>query len=179
MNGLFGDAQNVITFTGGGYYKGIFGGGEVNYFDSSTLIANHIISEMRGQGWDIRTVDVSVGWIDRNWYNVTISINAIPNDNPARIQQALLTILSNYFDLPQLDSSAIQTFNYDPETGQTVIVDTYKDETSHTQDASLWEQIFGKKTSAVDAGGKILGLSAGTIALIAIGYIVIQSIKRK
>lgn len=167
--GGFGDPQRVIKFEGEGASKTLIPESRAGQLQQD--ISNAIINN----GWSLQTIKLTPTIFSiYPYYYFTIWINALPNDDPERVRNGLHNLLSFFFDNLALSYSNDNLYVYNPVTGQTDITDAYKDKTPASNQPSLWEQIFGKNTSAIDAGGKVLGLSVGTIALLGIGYLVIS-----
>lgn len=168
--------SRILTFTGQGAYQGLFNSSGIGFNDTPEMIANHIASQLTANGWGVQLVNITRAWTP-SWYNIDIRIYASPSDNAEAIRQAIISNLWYYFGQGVSLQWTGDTTETVDQTGHTIITDTAIDQTRQSQQPSLWQQLFGN-SSAIDASGKILGLSVGTIALIGIGYIFLTQRKR-
>jgi hypothetical protein len=143
-------------------------------------VQNQIASVLSSQGWGVQTLTVTPSWwtwaspTGYNYYNFDIYIDNSTGQDAEYIRANVQALLSNIFSGVTVQNIGENIYQTDPNTGQTVITDQYKDNTPQPQNLSVWEQIFGKGSTAPSLGGATL--SFGTIALIVgIGYIVVSS----
>lgn len=141
---------------------------------------NSIAESLRASGWGVYMFKLTpqLSFIQQT-YNFVAQIDTMQNDNPERIRQGVFNVVSNF--IPNVEASVTQDYVLQPNDGGYQAIPTVN--TSQlpraSEPLSLWEQVFGKETSAIDAGGKVFGLSVGTLVVGGIIYIVVTSGGRK
>ena len=167
-------SQRILTYTGSGTLRTWLTPDNL----SQTIAANLI-----NNGWCVTDINIQyipspTAWsivnpLFLNYYNyaIKVSINALPQENPERVRQALYAYLSDYFEGVSLSltDDTIQTFN--PNTGQATVQDTVQD-----QRPTWFDDIFGRGTSLTGAGAQVLGISTGTIIVVGLGFLMVQAI---
>jgi hypothetical protein len=158
-------AQRIAQFK-------IYGYGGV-YGNSADQIAQQIANDLANSGWGIS--DFSGQTYYGFWVDTVVNLGVIVSTDVqiAQIQQVISSVAASYLNTVSVEYEGDQNVTSDG-SGHLIVTDTYIDrQTKPAPQPSLWNELFGD-SSAVDAGGKLLGLSVGTIALLGIGYILLD-----
>jgi hypothetical protein len=170
-------AQRVLKYSGTATLRTWF---------EPTALAQTITAGLISNGWGITNLELHnypsaqaamfINPLLLNYYNyfISVSVNALPNENPERVRQALYAWFADYFDNISLNLSDDTIQTLDTNTGQIAVQGTITDTRP-----SVWDNIFGNNASLVDAGTQVLGLSTGTIIVVGLGFLLVTTLFNK
>ena len=168
--------RRIVEVSGVAYHNATTWGDEIR---DAGWYQNNIANSLRASGWGVYSFDFipRTSWVQQT-YDFVAKIDTMTGDDPERIRQAVFNVVSHY--IPNVSASVTGDYLLEPMGGGYTAIPTVNTSQLPTPPAqpSAWEQLFGSGTSAVDAGGKVLGLSVGTLTLLGIIYIVVSSRRR-
>lgn len=168
--------RRIVEVSGVAYHNATTWGDDIR---DAGWYENAIADALRSNGWGVYSFSFTprTSWVQQT-YDFVAKIDTMAGDNPERIRQAVFNVVSHY--IPNVSASVTGDYLLTPSGGGYMAVPTVDTSGLPTAPAqlSVWEQLFGSNTSAVDAGGKVLGLSVGTLTLLGIIYIVASSRRR-